>query len=172
MSTSKKTRSFPQEDIIIRYHFKPGDIGSIVHLHGRLYAEEWGWDHTFEPYVAVPLSEFALNPHPRQRIWIVDKDGKLSGMMAIVEASIYEAQLRWLLLKPEIRGIGLGKKLVSDAVSFSKSCGYKKIFLWTVDILTPAVTLYKSFGFELTEKKATKAWGADLIEQKFERIIR
>ena len=72
----------------------PGDIGCLTYLHGILYAREYGWDYTFEAYVAEPLAKFTKSHTDRERIWIVEKDGKLSGSIAIVESSKGEAQLR------------------------------------------------------------------------------
>src|SRR5829696_4489227 len=84
-------------DIGIRHHLKPGDIGYLTYLHGALYAQEYGWDHTFEAYVAGPLAEFAKSHSDRERIWVVEKDKKVAGSIAIVEVSKEKAQLRWLL---------------------------------------------------------------------------
>ena len=93
----------------IRNQLRPGDIGYIVYLHGVIYAQEYGWDYTFETYVAAPLAEFAKAPGARERIWIVEKDGQVAGSVAIVEVSEKEAQLRWMLLTADLRGYGLGR---------------------------------------------------------------
>lgn len=154
--------------ISIRHEIKPGDIGYIIYLHGYLYAEEYGYDSSFEAYVAIPLAEFAHSIKDREKIWIIENNNKIAGSMAIVEHSKSEAQLRWLLLHPDIRGHGLGKKLMDDAISFCRACGYASIFLWTEDLLDAATQLYISKGFILTEEKTHEIWGAELTEQRYE----
>jgi N-acetylglutamate synthase-like GNAT family acetyltransferase len=155
-------------NVSIRNQLKPGDIGYIVYLHGIIYAQEYGWDYTFETYVAGPLAEFAKAPGERGRIWIVEKDGQVAGSVAIVEVAEREAQLRWMLLTADLRGYGLGRHLVEQALDFCKEQGYTTVFLWTVSILTPAVKLYQSVGFQLTEEKTHQIWGAELTEQRYE----
>ena len=159
------------ENVSIRNQLKPGDIGYITYLHGILYAQEYGWDYTFETYVAVPLAEFAKAPSERERIWIVEKDGQVAGSIAIVEASEKEAQLRWMLLTPELRGLGLGRRLVQEALEFCRDQGYRSVFLWTVSLLIPATRLYQSVGFQLTEQKTHRIWGADLTEQRYDLAL-
>lgn len=154
--------------ISLRHDLKPGEIGHIIYLHGSLYAQEYGYDINFESYVAKPLSDFVINIREREKIWLLEQDDELLGSMAIVEHGKSEAQLRWLLLHPDIRGLGLGKELVSDAISFCRSCGYSSIFLWTESILIPAAELYKSKGFVLTEEKTHELWGSILTEQRYE----
>ncbi len=154
--------------IIIRTTIKPGDTGYITFMHGKLYAEECGFDHTFEPYVAIPLSEFIKNQGPRERIWIVERDGLVMGSVAVVKCSDEQAQLRWLLLDPEIRERGVGRQLIEEALAFTRRCGYSSIFLLTVDILPRAAGLYKSFGFKVTEETKTRMWGREMTEQKYE----
>jgi GNAT superfamily N-acetyltransferase len=154
--------------ISIRNTIKPGDIGYIIYLHGTLYAEEYGYNTSFESYVAGPLAEFAKNIKTREKIWIIEKDGRTLGSMAIVEYDNNEAQLRWLLLHPKIRGEGLGKKLMDEAIGFCRDCGYTLIFLWTEGLLIPATQLYISKGFLLTEEKTHKIWGMELTEQRYE----
>lgn len=155
-------------NIKIRHDLRPGDVGYLIHLHGLLYAQECKWDYTFEAYVAGPLSEFATSHGERARIWIVEKDEKLVGSVAILEASRQQAQLRWLLLHPDVRGQGIGRLLVEDAIGFCKACGYSSIFLWTVSTLTAAAHLYSSVGFRLTEEKTHERWGAVLTEQRYD----
>ena len=86
--------------VSIRHELMPGDIGYLVYLHGTLYSKEYGWDHTFEAYVAGPLSEFAVSRDDRERIWIVERKGVIAGSIAIVGSSTDTAQLRWFLLHP------------------------------------------------------------------------
>ena len=152
----------------IRHDIQPGDIGYIIYLHGKLYAEEYGFDHTFEPYVAGPMAEFVKSQTVKDRLWIVEKDEQIMGSVAIVKSSEQEAQLRWLILHPEIRGRGLGKMLVEGAVKFSKESEYESIFLWTLDILPSALWVYKSAGFQLTEKKKHRIWGRLLTEERYD----
>ena len=158
----------PNSTIHIRNDLRPGDIGAIIHLHGTLYAQEYGFDHTFEPYVAVPLSEFVKNQTRRERIWIAEKETQVMGSVAIVQYSETQAQLRWLILHPDVRGLGVGRKLVEEAVDFCRQSGYSSVFLWTIDFLGAALKLYTAAGFVLTEKKTHPIWGRTLTEERYE----
>ena len=156
-------------NIQIRNELRPGDMGTIIHMHGTLYAREYGFDNTFEPYVAEPLSRFILNRTEQENVWIAEKSNRIIGSAAVVKFSPELAQLRWLLVHPEARGLGLGKNLVLETVEFSKKAGYKKIFLWTVNILPAAAHIYLSFGFKKTEeRKQAKLWGRSLREERYE----
>lgn len=154
--------------ITIRNDIRAGDIGSIIELHGVLYAEAYGFDHTFEPYVAIPLAEFVQNQGDGDRIWIVEKDQRVRGSVAIVKVSDRRAQLRWLLLHPTARGRGVGQALVEKAIAFSRSYGYDSVFLWSIDFLTEALKLYEAGGFKLKESKTHQLWGRVVTEQRYE----
>jgi N-acetylglutamate synthase-like GNAT family acetyltransferase len=155
----------------IRNALKAGDIGYVIYLHGTLYALEQGWDCSFEAYVAAPLAEFVKASGKRQQIWLVECEEQVAGSIAIVDASADQAQLRWLLLHPKLRGQGIGKRLMEEAIRFSREKHYRSIFLWTVSAMTTAVNLYKGFGFQLTEEKPRELWGAKVIEQRYELIL-
>lgn len=155
-------------NIHIGSELNPGDIGYLTYLHGVLYANEFGWDYTFEAYVAGPLAEFAKSHTDRERIWIVDNDGTVAGSIGIVEASSDQAQLRWFLLHPGLRGKGIGRHLMHEAVNFCRATGYSKIFLWTESKLTAAAGLYESFGFKVTEETTHEMWGTMVTEQRYE----
>lgn len=154
--------------VSIRNDLRPGDIGYLIYLHGILYAEEYRFDATFEPYVAGPMAEFSKSRSERERIWIVEKSGRVAGCVAIVEAPDNAAQLRWLILHPEVRGRGLGRRLASEAVDFCKECRYDRVFLWTVKGLAAAARIYSGQGFRLTEEKTHRIWGNEITEQRFE----
>jgi GNAT superfamily N-acetyltransferase len=156
----------------IRTGLKPGDLGYITYLHGKIYAEEYGFDTIFEPYVARPLSEFSLaEDKSRQRIWIIEFEDKIVGSIAIVDAGNNEAQLRWLLLTAETRGKGLGKRLITEALDFCREKGFKNVFLWTIDALPAARVLYLRNGFKLTEEDKHKLWGIEANEQRYDLAL-
>jgi len=140
------------EEYEVRTYLKPGDIGSITYLHGILYAKEYGWDHTFEAYVAGPLSDFARLNNPDERIWIVEVSDKVCGSIALTQVDNFHAQLRWFLLDPCLRGKGIGKKLMTLLLNYAEEKGYQSIELWTVKRLEVAIVLYQKFGFNLVEE--------------------
>jgi N-acetylglutamate synthase-like GNAT family acetyltransferase len=158
----------PVDDGCIRNDLRPGDLGSLIRLHGTLYAAECGWDHTFEAYVAGPLAQFALQQGPRDRIWLVEHQGQVAGSIAIVKLNKKVAQLRWFLLNPHLRGRELGKRLLDEALSFSRKSGYSRIELWTTRNLTVAAHLYRSAGFELSQEITHRLWGQIVTEQRYD----
>lgn len=158
--------------ISIRHDLRPGDIGYLTYLHGTLYAAEYGWDYTFEAYVAGPLAEFAKAPRKREQIWIVEQQAQVAGSLAIVEAAPEAAQLRWFLLHPDLRGHGLGRQLIEDAIGFCRAQDYARVFLWTVSALTAAARLYHAVGFQLTEEHPQQIWGATVTEQRYDLHLR
>lgn len=157
--------------ITLRHELRPGDLGAIVALHGVLYAREYGFDATFEAYVAGPLAEFVCANRPRDRLWLAEMDGKLVGCIAIVEASDKIAQLRWYLVDPSARGHGLGKRLLDAAIAFCRENGYKSIVLWTVSALTTAAHLYRGAGFVKVEEKPGVQWGVAVVEEKYQLVL-
>jgi N-acetylglutamate synthase-like GNAT family acetyltransferase len=159
------------EGVTIRTNLKPGDIGSIISLHGILYAREYGFDPTFEAYVAGPLSEFVRSAAARERLWLAERADQIIGCIAIVAASPQTAQLRWFLVDPAARGAGLGKRLLTEALTFCKECGYRKVILWTVSALAAAGHLYRLAGFRKVEEKPGRMWGVQVVEEKYELVL-
>lgn len=165
--------SYIYEDVLngikVRRGLKPGDLGYITYLHGLIYEKEYNLDITFESYVAKPLREFALKKdNPRENIWIVEKFGEICGCVAIVEHDLCTAQLRWLILAPDVRGIGLGRHLVEWALEFCRENGYCSVFLWTFSELEAAAHIYMTSGFRLSDEKTHVIWGKKVTEQKYE----
>ena len=153
----------------LRTDLRAGDIGAIVRLHGLLYAQEYGWDYRFEAYVARSLADFALkHDAQRERIWIAEQNEALTGCIGIVDAGDSQAQLRWFLLEPSARGQGLGKRLVAEALAFTREAGYQSVFLWTVRGLDAATHLYQLHGFTLSEEHDSAQWGTTVREQRYD----
>ncbi len=157
---------------ILRLH-RAGDIGWITHRHGVLYAEEYGFDETFEALVAEILARFIADHDPkRERIWIAERDGERVGSVMIVDAGDQVAQLRLLLVEPEARGKGLGAHLIQECIDFSRRNGYRKIKLWTQSILAEARHLYAKSGFEIVDEESHRSFGHDLIAEIWQLPLR
>ena len=137
------------DEIIIKHTIKPGDIGSIIKLHGEFYFKNYGLNESFEPYVAIPLAECAQRNLNNERIWIVEKDKAVKGSIAITKYNTTTAQLRWYLLDESVQGKGIGGKLIKEAITFSKEKKYKSICLWTFSELTKAILCIKRMDLYL-----------------------
>lgn len=157
--------------ITLRTHLLPGDLGTIVRMHGLLYAQECHFDPTFEAYVAGPLAAFVRTGSLRERLWLAERDGRLVGCVAIVAAAEDTAQLRWFLVDPSVRGQGLGTRLLRAAITFAQEQGYRRILLWTVSALAAAARLYRAAGFQKTAEKPGHVWGVEVVEEKYELAL-
>ena len=156
----------------IRTGLQPGDIGYIIYLHGVLYAREYGLDRTFEGDVAIRMGEFARTFDPRKDYFAVaELDGKIAGSIAINGLSDETALLRWFLLHPDVRGHGLGHRLMDGAIAFCRERGFKKITLWTISELKAAAHLYKQAGFVVTREETHALWGSTHTEQEYELTL-
>lgn len=144
----------PAAAVIYRPH-RPGDLGMIVHRHGVLYLEEYGWeDPGFEGLVAQIAGDFLCNHDPvRERCWIAERaeDGKFVGSIMLVrDPDVADgAKLRVFLVEPWARGLGAGKTLLRLCIDFAGEKGYGRIRLRTEGRLEVARGLYKREGFRV-----------------------
>ena len=159
----------PKTPYILRAH-QPGDMGWVVHRHGVLYAQEYGYDDTFEALVAEIAAKFIQHFDPkRERCWIAEKDGEIVGSVFLVKKSKTVAKLRLLLVEPSARGLGIGKRLVGECLRFARQVGYEKMVLWTQSELPAARHIYQEAGFRLVQQKKHQSWGRDdLVSQIWE----
>jgi DNA-binding MarR family transcriptional regulator/GNAT superfamily N-acetyltransferase len=157
---------------ILRPH-QPGDIGWVVHRHGVLYAQEYGYDERFEALVAEIAAKFIQEfDGKRERCWIAEKDGEIVGSVFLVKQSKTVAKLRLLLVEPAARGLGIGKRLVDECVRFARQAGYRKITLWTQSELRAARGIYEKAKFRLVGKKRHSDWGKDdLVAETWELVL-
>lgn len=143
------------------------DIEYIIKRHREIYEAEYGFSSEFGDYVEKYVKKFdESHDELKENIWVVEENGKPSGVIAIVRADDNTAQLRWFLVEPGMRGKGLGYMLLKYAIDFCVDRGYRHIFLWTVGLLETARHLYKSFGFILTETANNDSWTKDVIKEE------
>jgi DNA-binding MarR family transcriptional regulator/GNAT superfamily N-acetyltransferase len=152
----------------LRSH-RPGDIGWVIYRHGALYAEEYGWDESFEALVAEVAAQFIKNFDPiRERCWIAELNGESVGSIFLVKYTEQIAKLRLLFVEPHARGFGIGRKLVQECIDFARQSRYKKVTLWTQSCLLAARKLYREAGFKLVKEEPQRAFGADLVSEIWE----
>lgn len=162
---------FALDDISIRTTLRPGDIGYVTYMHGALYSKEYNYGLPFESYVARGLCEFYEKYDPRRnRIWACEQNDRMIGFLLLMDRGS-AAQLRYFLIEPEYRGIGLGTKLLDFYMDFLRECGYRESYLWTTHELDAAAHLYTGLGFQLTEEKESSAFGKPLREQRYDLML-
>jgi GNAT superfamily N-acetyltransferase len=155
----------------IREADRPGDLGWVVMAHGEVYAEEFGWDSSFEELVLEIVADFASGEHGGpEAAWIAELHGRRVGCIFCVAdpERPATAKLRILLVHPDGRGRGLGGRLVDTALRFACEAGYERVRLWTNDPLVAARRVYLKRGFALTEEEPHHSFGVDLVGQVYE----
>jgi len=151
---------------------RPGDLGWVVQRHGALYAQQFGWDETFEALVARIVADYVSNRDPdREAAWIAEVDGTPAGCVFCVRKDERTARLRMLLVEPWARGLGIGSRLVEEVLRFARRAGYSDITLWTNDVLVDARRIYQRAGFTLDDEARHHSFGQDLVEQNWSRRL-
>ncbi|MBS1599684.1 MAG: GNAT family N-acetyltransferase [Bacteroidetes bacterium] len=164
--------NYKLEDIQIRTELHAGDIGYVTYMHGHLYKKEYGYGISFEAYVAKGLYEFYKKYNPqRDRVWVAEHQNKIVGFLLLMARKKNSAQLRYFILDPAYRGIGLGKKLAALYMDYFHEKKFKNSYLLTTHELFAAAHIYKKMGFVLTEEIESTSFGKLLKEQRYDLSI-
>ncbi len=150
--------------------YVPGAIGRVAELHAGYYSQAWDFGLYFEAKVAAELSGFLSRFDPeRDGFWTAVRGGRVEGSIAIdaSKAATAGAHLRWFILANALRGLGVGNRLMHEALGFCRRRGYARVYLWTFRGLEPARHLYEKFGFRLAEQIEGEQWGKRVLEQRY-----
>lgn len=161
----------PATPVVIRPP-RPGDIGFIVGRQSALYAQEYGWDGSYEGLAAEIAGKFVQDHDPaREACFIAERSGEVVGSVFLVDAGGGMGQLRLLYVEPSARGLGVGKTLVAQCVAQARAAGYQRLKLWTQSVLVPARKIYAAAGFILVQSEPTRSFGQDLTSEFWELAL-
>ena len=155
----------------VRRDLRPGDLGRIVAHHGDIYGPEYGVNREFEAHVAAAVASAAKRgwPGEREAVWIVEANRRHAGSLALTEEPDGSAMVRFFVLDAELRGQGLGRRLLEELLALAERLGYERIGLETFSDLTAAAHLYREHGFELISADTRPRWGRESITyQRYE----
>ena len=156
------------DEVTIRRLGRPGDLGWVVQAHGELYAAETGWGLPFEALVTRIVADFAADDDPDTAAWIAELDGRRVGCVFCTRADEETAQLRAMLVHPDARGRGLGRRLAAECIRFARDAGYRRIRLWTTHRQAAAAAIYRAAGFALTGEEPHTGFGETVTGQTYE----
>lgn len=161
----------PPPSYLLRPH-RPGDIGWVIQRHAELYAEEYGWDISFEALVAEVAGTFLRDFDPAgDCCWIAEMAGERVGSAFVVRQDAETAKLRLVIVDPKARGLGIGARLVEECLRFARLAGYRRMILWTNDVLHAARHIYEKAGFRLILREPHRSFGKDLVGETWERDL-
>ncbi|MDQ2928228.1 MAG: GNAT family N-acetyltransferase, partial [Pseudomonadota bacterium] len=159
---------------------RSGDIGWVIERHGALYAQEYGWDLSFEALVARIAADFVDRfDARREACWIAERDGVNLGCVFLIQARDETsgaevektAQLRLLIVEPSARGLGVGTRLVAECERFARAQGHRRIILWTNSVLSAARAIYAKAGYQLTKREPHQSFGHRLVGESWELTL-
>jgi ribosomal protein S18 acetylase RimI-like enzyme len=158
----------------LRRRFREGDLEAIVEAHARVYPRDYGVNGEFVAMVEASVARAAERGFPgkHEAIWIAELGGEFAGSVALTDEGDGTAMLRWVLLEPELRGRGFGRRMVAEAIAFARERGYERVRLFTFSDLTTAAAIYRSHGFEVIAADSGPRWGRDSVTfQSYELVL-
>jgi GNAT superfamily N-acetyltransferase len=160
-------------NVTIRSGSSSKDVNTVVRLHRSVYESEYGLDRSFARDVATRLAELRRGgwPGPREGLWIAEADGRAVGSITLNDQGGGLGRLGHLVLTPESRGTGSGRRLVEQVLEAARSAGYERLELGTFSELTEAGSLYRSVGFTPVSTEHSVRWGREMEWQVYELAL-
>jgi GNAT superfamily N-acetyltransferase len=157
----------------IRRGGSAGDVNALVRLHREVYEREYGLDASFADGVATQMAELRRRGFPgaREGLWVAEAGGEPLGTITLIEESLELGRLGHLVLRPDGRGSGAGRRLVDTVLEAARAARYGRIHLYTFADLRAAGSLYRGAGFEVAESEDTVRWGRRMQWQRYERAV-
>jgi GNAT superfamily N-acetyltransferase len=167
----RRLDSIEAAGISIHRDFAAGDLGQLIYIHGVQNSADYGFNHVHEAYCAQIAVEYILGSQKqkgRSEVWLAKQEGKVVGSIFIIERPNNQAQLRLLFVDRSMRGLGLGRWLVEESILYCKIQGFSLVYLWTVQGLDRAISLYESVGFRAVAEKSVEEWGKTSLEIRYD----
>ncbi|MBT0569136.1 bifunctional helix-turn-helix transcriptional regulator/GNAT family N-acetyltransferase [Curvibacter sp. CHRR-16] len=158
--------------IAVSAGYRPGLVGRVTEMHASFYAKHAGFGQFFESQVATGMAEFVARlDQPCNGIWVATYHDRVVGAVAIDGQDLgqQQAHLRWFIVEDGCRGVGVGRRLLAEALAFCDRQGFAATQLWTFKGLDAARKLYEEWGFVLMHEEQGSQWGSSVIEQQFTR---
>jgi GNAT superfamily N-acetyltransferase len=152
--------------------FRADDARWVVRRHVDLYARDEGFDVRFEAAVARLVAGHVSEPHAHDRGWIAEGDEGRRGCLFCMHEDDETARLRLFLVEPEVRGAGLGRRLLDAALAHARATGHARLVVSTYDSHRAACRLYTAAGFARRAGRPVQAYGRDLLEVAFTKPLR
>jgi ribosomal protein S18 acetylase RimI-like enzyme len=156
-------------DFEIRRELRDSDLDAVAELHERLYTDEYGLDRRFSDTVRASIEACAARGWPAAGgAWLVDRGDELRGCLALTHEGPGRGQVRWFLLAPELRGLGLGRRLLDELVAHARAERLRRLELTTFSALATAAHLYRGAGFRVVAARETTEWGPPIVLQRYD----
>ncbi len=152
--------------------YPPGLIGTIAALFGRCIAATHQVDWTLDAMIAEQQCEFFRRFDPQcDRVWVAMEGRIPYGALTIdgprPRLGRDAARLRFFILDERLRGQGLGRRMMADAMRFCEAQQYRQVYLTTRPGLDAAGRLYREYGFTWVSESEETFHGSCHREQTF-----